>query len=283
MSRRDSRGDTREANRWRVAMKSRHSSGLLPLVAAGVLIISAGAQGQILVWQRGADWVPGGVFGGTVNNPAPAAGSSSVWQYEYAQGGALGSSNPWYTQATTLMTWDSDWYGSGWGVWSRGDDLNPPVLAGRLVHNVHASAVQDIPIVRWNSPLGPVNDLAITGTLLIDWNGAGGVGLPVDVDVVIARQNAQKTATTMLFSTTVSKPNPFASVGDWVSIPINLSSISVGLGESIIITHRGRGSFSPAGGWVNLHDNVSFTSVPAPGSLGLLTLGALALGRRRRP
>jgi hypothetical protein len=265
-------------------MKSRLLSGAALWSAASAMLMCASAHGQTsLVWQRAADWIPGSVIGGTANNPSPAAGSPSVWQYEYTQGGPLGSSNPWYTQPSSLMTWDADWYGSGWGVWSRGDDMNPPVLAGRLVHNVHASAVQDVPIVRWNSPLGPVNDLAITGSLLINWNGAGGMGLPVDVDVVIAKQNALQTVTTLLFSTTVSKPNPFASIGDAVSIPVNLANLSMDPGESIIITHRGREGFSPAGGWVNLHDSLSFTSVPAPGSLGLLTLGALAIGRRRRP
>jgi hypothetical protein len=264
-------------------MKSRKVLGVALRTSAVLFAITTAGQAQAnFVWQRSADWVPGNTQGGTVNNPGPGAGGTSIWQYEYTQGTGLGTSNPWYTRATSLMSWDPGWYNTGWGVWSKGDNLNPPVLAGRLVHNVHISAAQDIPIVRWNSPFGPINDLAIAGSLIVNWNGMGGLGQPVDVDVVIAKQNAQRTITTLLFSTTVSKPNPFPSVGDSVNIPVNLSTITLNPGESIIIRHRGRSVLPTTGGWINMFDNLSFTSIPAPGTLGLLGLAGLAAARRRR-
>jgi hypothetical protein len=263
-------------------MKSRGPCGVTVRSAVILLSISAAAQAQNFVWQRAADWVPGSTAGGTINNPGPGAGSASIWQYEFTQGGPLGSTNPWYSQGTTMMVWDPGWWNTGWGVWSKGDNVNPPVMSGRLVHNVHASTFADVPIVRWNNPFGTVNDLGISGSLLVNWNGMNGAGHPVDVDVIIAKQNAQRTATTLLFSTTVAKPNPFVSVGDSVSIPLNLSNISLLNGESIIISHRGRSSLQPSGGWINLYDNVTFTAIPAPGSLGLLGIAGLALARRRR-
>jgi MYXO-CTERM domain-containing protein len=264
-------------------MKSHAPHGVALRTSAILVTIAVAGQASAnqFVWQRAADWVPGNAQGGTANNPGPGAGGATIWQYEYTQGGRLGSSTPWYAQPTSTMTWDPSWYDTGWGVWSKGDNVNPPVLAGRLVHNTHISVNQDIPLVRWNSPFGPINDLAISGSLLVNWNGMNGVGQPVDVDVVVAKQNSLKTSTTLLFSTTVSKPNPFASVGDSISIPVNLSNISMGPGESIVITHRGRNGLT-SGGWVNLFDNVTFTSVPTPGTLGLLGLAGIAAVRRRR-
>jgi hypothetical protein len=263
-------------------MKSHRSCGVALRAAALVLSLAGIAHGDGFVWQRSADWVPGSGQGGTGNNPGPGAGGNTVWYYEWTEGGPLGSTNPWFRNPGNRMSWDPEWYQTGWGVWSRGNDANPPILPARLVHNVHESAVHAIPLVRWVAPLGPMSDLAITGSLTVNWNGLHGLGLPVAVDVVIAKQNAAQTSTTLLFSQTVSKPNNFPSVGDSLVLPINLQNISMNTGDSIIITHRGRQGFGPNGGWVNLYDNISFSAIPSPGALGVLGLGAIAVLRRRR-
>lgn len=260
-------------------MKSTRFCAMAVCVPAVMFATATTVQANNFMWQRSADWLPGTAPGGTANNPGPGAGGP-VWQYEWTQGGALGSSNPWYAQPTNLMSWDPAWYNTGFGVWSKGDNVNPPIMHNRLVHNLHDTVKDDIPLVRWRAPFGQIDDLAINGNLIVHWTGMNGVGKPVDVDVVIAKQT--QTGTSVLFSTTVSKPNPFQSVGDMVTIPVSLSDIELGAGDSIIITHRGRHGFFPHGAWVNLIDNVTLTAIPSPGSLAVLGIGVFAVARRRR-
>jgi len=259
-------------------MKMRGMRGVC-CYAAGALL-AAGGTAQAQVWLRSADWVPGAVHGSSTNNPGPVGGVPT-WQYEVAQGGGLGSANPWYEQPTQLMTWDSAWWQTGWSVWSKGDDFSPPVLPGRLIHNVHPTTFDDVPIVRWMNPMG--NGLInISGTLTVNWNGVNGLGRPVDVDVVIARYDASSNTTMVLYSATVSKPNPFPSVGDSVLLPISLTNIPIDADDSIIFSHRGQTAVGPLGAWVNLYDAVQITPVPAPGAAGVLALGGLLAARRRR-
>lgn len=273
-------------------MKTSGTSATL-LRATAILMLTAGAAsaqngGGGFLWNRNSDWVPGSVQGGTANNPGPGAGSNTVWQYEFTQGGAFGSANPWYLQPTTLMTWDSGWWETGWGVWSKGNDTSPPILREKLIHNVHQSTVADVPLVRWRSPFSGITDLSIVGNLTLHWDGLAGLGRPVDVDVVIAKQTSAG-ATTLLFAngtnpgqTPYVKPNNFPSVGDMITIPIDIHNITMDIGDSIIITHRGRSGLFPLGAWVNLTDNLAFNAIPSPGTLGLLGAGAMVMARRRR-
>jgi MYXO-CTERM domain-containing protein len=244
------------------------------------LFAAAGSAdaGVVNSWQRSTDWVPGTTQGSTEGNPGPVGGTP-VWQYEVAHGGGLGSSNPWYAQPTQLMTWDAGWWQTGWGVWSKGDDVSPPILAGRLVHNVYPTTFDDIPMVRWMSPLGNNAHVSVTGTLTVNWNGVNGLGRPVDVDVVIAKHTAAG-VTSLLFSDTVSKPNPFPSVGDSVMLPVNLTNILFNAGDSLVISERGHNAVGPLGAWVNLYDSVRIA--PAPGVTAVLGLAGLAAVRRRR-
>lgn len=253
-------------------------------LCAPVVLAMAGSVAEARPdYVRVLNFAPGSGQGGTVNNPSTVNGAA-VWQYESTQGGALNSLNPWYQNSGTLMTWDPQWYTTGWGVWSKGDNGNPPILASRLVHNVHSSTYNDVPMVRWLNPLGNGTQLSISGSLQVNWNGVNGLGRPDDVDVVIAKFNSQLNTTTALFSTTVSKPLPFPSVGDSVNIPINLPNIALNAGDSIVVTHRGQTALSPLGAWVNLYDGVTFhaVAVPAPASAALLGLGGLVAARRRR-
>ncbi len=232
---------------------------------------------------RSTNFVAGTTQGGTQGNPNPVGGQP-IWQYEVAQGGALGASNAWYkqSQSSQLMTWDSQWYATGWGVWSNGNDANPPILASRLVHNVAASVYNDVPMVRFLNPLGNGATLNINGTFQIAWSGVDGLGRPNDVDVVIAKYSSSLNETSLLYSNTVSKPLPFPSVGDSLNLPISLTGISLNAGDSIIISHRGRTPLSPLGAWINLYDNVTFNTVPAPGAAALLGLSGAVMFRRRR-
>ena len=249
-------------------------------VTCAVVALASAANANI-VYQRAANWVPGTVQGTTVNNPGPVSGRP-VWQYEVAQGGGLGSGNPWYAQPTQMMTWDSQWWATGWGVWSNGNDVNPPVLAGRLIHNVAPSAWGAVPLVRYNNTYGDSMSTSVDGTLTVNWNGVNGLGRPVNVDVVVAKYSALSNSTSILYSTTVSKPNPFPSVGDSLFLPISLHGIMLNAGDSIVISHRGQNAVGPLGAWVNLYDNLNVTVVPAPGPLALLGLGGLLASRRRR-
>lgn len=261
-------------------MKSNGLMGAVLRAPLAVVLLASAAHGEA-VWQRATDWVPGVAQGSTVNNPG-TVGGVPVWRYESAQGGALGSANPWYAQPTTLLSWDPGWYQTGWGVWSNGDNTNPPILAGRMIHNVHPSTYGQVPLVRWQSPLGDGGQVNITGSMIVNWNGMNGLGRPVDVDVVIAKYNADLNTTTVLFSSTVSKPNPVPSVGDSVVLPVSLSGISVDQGDQLIFSHRGRNAVGPLGAWVNLYDGITIQQIPAPGTAGLLAMAGLAAARRRR-
>ena len=230
---------------------------------------------------RSVNWVEGTVQGGTAGNPGQVNGTP-IWQYETTQGGALGSGNAWYSQPTDLMTWDSSWYATGWGVWSKGNDANPPVLPSRLVHNVAAAVYNDVPMVRFHNPLGNGASLNINGTLQIAWNGVDGLGRPNDVDVVIAKFDSALNSTTLLYSNTVVKPLPFPSVGDSLNLPINITGVTLNQGDSIILSHRGRTPLAPLGAWINMYDNVTFNLVPAPATAMLLGFGGLVSLRRRR-
>lgn len=252
--------------------------------AVGAIGLAAGSvlAGPV-TFRRVNDWVPGTIQGSVTGNPAPGpVGNLPTWQYEWVTGGPLTSANPWYLNAGTLMTWDGAWWQTGWGVWSKGDDINPPILAGRLIHNVHASVYADVPLVRWLNPLGDGWTVDIVGTLLINWNGVNGLGRPNDVDVVIAKYDASSNTTSLLFSATVSKPNPFPSVGDSVLLPVNISGIPVDTGDQLIFTHRGHTPLAPLGAWINMFDGLTLTAVPTPATGVLVGLGLLTAMRRRR-
>jgi len=261
------------------------SCGLTWMVVRASLALAVAAStthaGITQTWRRSTDWVPGSAQGSTANNPSPVNGHS-VWQYESTSGGSLDSEDPWYQHAGTLMSWDGAWWQTGWGVWSKGDDHSPPILPGRLIHNVAAAEWANIPMVRWMNPLGNGGVVSLSGTLLVNWNGVNGLGRPDDVDVVIAKYSAATNSTSLLYSNTVSKPNPFPSVGDSRLLPVNLSNIVVNQGDSIIISHRGREGLAPLGGWINLYDGVTITTVPGPGTGAMLAAAGLLAARRRR-
>ncbi|MFI4916297.1 MAG: PEP-CTERM sorting domain-containing protein [Phycisphaerales bacterium JB060] len=238
-------------------------------------------------WHRASDWAPGVVPGGSTNNPGPGFDGVGVWQYENANGGdGLGGTNPWYTQETTMLSWDSNWWGHGIGVWSQGNDINAPISQGKMSHNLVGSIHNDAPIVRWMMPEGtPELNIDVNGQFDVLWTGHEYRGTDMDVELVIARETAGGSFD-VLFSDVLSKPTPGVSIGDTASSMVNLSGISMADGDSLIISGRGVSSVGTGdeGRWIDITDdlNVSVSAVPAPASLALLGLGGLAAARRRR-
>ena len=243
--------------------------GVCAIVSAAALGSAAQAE---QMWQRSADWVPG----------APGPGGPATWTYEYtSSGGALTDAFPWYSMPSTAMSWDANWWESGQGVWSAGDDVSPPVDQNRMAHNVAASASGNVPLIRFANTTGLSSLFDVTGVLKVVWDGVGGVGRPTSVDVIVGKQDAAHASTTLLYSTTVNKPNNFASVGDFIDLAIVLDDVLLGQGESIVVSHRARTPVEP-GGWIHLHDMTTITTIPAPGAAAAIGLGGLLALRRRR-
>ncbi len=211
---------------------------------------------------RMSDWKPGGAQGTTLGNPSPDLQGRLVWSYEWVTGGALYSPNPWYAQASQRLTWDEDWFGSGQGAWSRADDTNPPIFYNRLTHNIAASTWSDIPMVRWLNPAGDETAINLAGTVTVRWSGEGGVGSPVDVDIVVAKYIASPETWNVLASIRVSKPIPQPSVGDEIVLPLSREGIVLDRGDSIVISHRAVSDSGSTGRWIVLTDDLTFTGPP---------------------
>lgn len=251
-----------------------------PWVFGVVLAAALGSAAHAdQIFDRSADWLPG-VPGQTSGSPGP--GGPATWIYEYTSGGgSLADPTPWYSTPSTAMTWDAAWWQSGRGVWSTGDEVSPPIDENRMAHNLAAGANSNVPVIRFRNPLGVTALFDVAGELSVIWDGVNGVGRPTLVDVVIGKQNAAMTSTSILFSDTFDKPNNFASIGDRVDVGINLPDIELAPGESIIVSHRGRVPVAP-GGWIHLQDNMTITTIPTPGAFTLMALGGLVAVRRRR-
>lgn len=237
-------------------------------------------------WHRASDWAPGAVPGSTFGNPGPGFDGVGVWRYEFASGGGgLGSDNPWYQQPTTLLTWDNNWWGNGFGAWTAGDDINPPIRQGRMTHNLVGTHFDTAPLVRWLLPSGAGDTaLSISGEFEVLWTGHEFRGDEIDAELIIARETAGGDFD-VLFSDRLSKPTAGVSIGDTRSTSVDISSIVLSEGDSLIFSGRGVSSVGwTEGRWLGISDDLTLTVVPipAPASLALLGLGGLAAMRRRR-
>ncbi|QYU69936.1 hypothetical protein J4558_07380 [Leptolyngbya sp. 15MV] len=252
---------------------------LLLLVAGSAVARPPTPQPEPQFFNRSANWT------GLGTNPSQVNGQP-IWYYEYTSsplGGPLGSALPWYTLPRSLMVWDENWFSTGHSVFARGDDLNPPIFQNRLVHNVLATEHQYVPVVRWQNPASNANPLlALSGNLIVGWDGPNGIGNPNTVDVIVAKIDALLGTMTVLLSETVTKPTNQPSAGETRTIPVSISGVPLQPGDSVIITHRARTSSTPFGSWVFVRDELTIATVPAPATLGVLAMAGLAMGRRRR-
>lgn len=247
------------------------------------LLLACTAHAGQVVWQRTNDWTPGVVQGSTTNNPGPAHGVPAVWKYEWTQGGPLGSSNPWYAQPRTTSKWDQLWWQTGTGAWTSDDDSGPPIMQDRIIHNLHTSTYDSVPVVSWINPMGDGTQVNVSGSLRLRWSGGQGLGFPVDVDVVVGVQDAFSGIVTPLLSGTFSKPSGVPSVNEELLISVDgKGSVTLDAGDMIIVTHRAREAFGPIGMWATVFDDVSITLVPAPGAAAFFGLAGLIAGTRRR-
>lgn len=248
------------------------------------LVAGASASAQYSVgetWARKLSWTAG-THGTTINNPSPDQKGNDVWSYEYASGGGLGSSNPWFGESTTLMTWDNSWWKTGQSVWSRGNNFSPPIMSERLIHTLSLKSSNTMPIVRWTSPIAQPSYIGVTGDLTIGWQGMAGSGFQADVEVVIAVVDSASGSVTPLYTTVVIKPSA-STTQEFLTLPIALGGIHVDLGDSLIFTHRAQAGALPSG-WISMYDkvNVTLAQVPAPATGALAAMLGLAMTRRRR-
>ncbi len=238
-------------------------------------IQSCGAE--IIEWRRQAEFTPGGT------NPAGDSQGSPVWRYEWTTGTGLAGADPWWDNPSTLMVWDPDWWGRGFGAWSRGDNLSPMIDRNLLTHNLYTISFPYIPIAKWINPKPGETEFSVTGALKVVWNGPGFVGSPTQVDVVYGVVDGQTGIPSILSSWTVSKPIPTDSVLDHLFLPIS-HSITLSEGDALFWTVRGRKIFSPHGRWIEMWDLVRIQTevVPSPGATTLLILAAALSNSVRR-
>lgn len=215
------------------------------------------AQHQVgFTWERASSWTPGSVAGSIADNPSPDPLGDAVWQYEWMSGGALGSPNEWYSQSATRSVWDPNWFGISQGAWARANNSNPPVFATRMTHNLAGSSWEFVPAVRWINPVGDCAKIDIAGSLTIAWSGEGGLGAPVDAEVVIAMENVSNRTHVVVLQEQVSKPTPVVSAGETSTIQVDIRGIDMDEGDSIIVSCRGVSDTGTDGRWIVLFDDL---------------------------
>ena len=180
-------------------------------VAMGAPGVSRGAvYPEGFVWDRELDFTDGTIQGNVAGNPDDDSGGEPVWEYDSVSGDGLGGPAPWYLQPATLMTWDAAWFG-GIGVWSRANDVSPLATPTTILHLTTGAFWNFIPRVRWKNPTGCGVTVRVSGDLTVAWSGTGGIGQPVDVDIVLAISDISEGVMQEVLASTVSKPNPVPS------------------------------------------------------------------------
>ena len=119
----------------------------------------------------------------------------------------------------------------------------------------------------WISPLDNAS-VDIAGTLNLEWEGASGA-----IDVAVALRRNSDGVTLPLYTNTVAKPNPASSVKEQVLLAVQITNLTVRLGDQVIVTHR---AAAPAGAFgANLYDALHiFPSSPDRYATVTINVGA---------
>ncbi len=242
-----------------------------------LLIVAPAADADLIEWRRIPQFTSGGA------NPASDGLGNSPWRYEWTTGDGLAGSDPWWDNPTTLMVWDPDWWSSGYGAWSRGDNMSPMVNHTLLTHNLYTISHAYMPLVRWTNPLAGDTDYTIGGLLRVVWNGPDDIGSETLVDIVFAHMDGGTGDKTVLSAWTIAKPTPGDTMLDHLDLPLSMS-LTLSEGDSLLVTLRGHTPFAPHGRWVEMWDllRIQTEVVPSPGGVSLLMAAGLVAFRRRR-
>jgi len=232
-------------------------------------------------WDRSADWTPGVHGSAGVNNPGEDAAGADVWSYEsVVGGGGADSANPWFHEPSQPMVWDSDWLPSS-GVWARSLNTTPIIDQTGLLHQATPPKFDGAPLLRWINPVGDGGQIEVSGTLVVEWASTLDTTMAVQSEVLLGLHDASAGEVIPLFETVAEKPTPGEGPHEFIELELDVLSVSVDEGDSIVLTHR---AVEPIQfGWVNLVDqDLAITYIPAPGSAGLMVAAGLCAFRRRR-
>lgn len=252
----------------------RHGLGIVALVASASLALQSLASP--VVWNRYNDWTDG------LSNPAGDQYGSDVWHYEWATGGTLSSSNPWWQNPRSPLSWDPLWWNTGKGAWSTGDDISPLVMKNHLTHNMRDIYRDSAPIVRWENPLEGIKEFEVFGRFEIVWNGDNGIGSESAVDIILGTLSADNLTFGTLQTWTVTKPTAGDSILDTLILPVSLS-VELSQGDSLLFSVMGHESFNTQRRWIEMWDLVRIRHTPIPSPPTLLAFGLGLAVLRRRP
>jgi predicted NUDIX family NTP pyrophosphohydrolase len=225
-----------------VTANYRGTSGTVRLTDDGLLLafdsyLPSGSYAAGMTWNRDADWTGGQTQGSAAGNPDGDQLGNAAWRYSYVSGGdGLGGSNPWYKQSSTLLTWDSSWFGEA-GRWTKADNVLPAVSQARS-----ETQGTSTPLVEWLNPTGQEVAVDLGGSLELDWDG--GASGAVDVAVILVHTGTT-TVYTQLLAQTCS-----GTAGTTQTIPVSATQVMVGPNDRILITHR----YTGTSGRATLHD-----------------------------
>lgn len=260
---------------------SRSTWGILfVLVVVSMTRTAYGAYGVGYVWDRTPDYDEGTTQNSTSGNPNTDAQGQPVWSYGWVNGGSFGSADPWYAKNSTLMVWDSAWFGrSDLRRWQKADDRYPVIDQHNLYQGASSgSTAFDSPMVTWTNPTGSPILVDIAGSPSIFWGGNFTPG-DVELSVAIAHRQAESGAVTLLHQDTFSNPSPGSGTVNTV-FSVDVQDLLLQPNDQLIFTTRAEDPY-PFDRFTALTDDIRITIVPEPSVLATVLIGCL-MGRRIR-